>query len=598
MSSTLLSNRYQVLETLGAGGFGTTFLAEDTQMPSRRKCVIKQLKPIENNPEVYKLVQERFHREAAILESLGNVNGQIPQLYAYFYEDDKFYLIQEWIEGVTLSRQVYQQGPLSESEVQRILVSILPVLSYVHSRQIIHRDIKPDNIILRSHDQKPVLIDFGAVRETMGTMVNSEGKATSSIVIGTPGFMPSEQAAGRAIYSSDLYSLGLTMIYLLTGKAPQELEVDPRTGDVVWQQHVPGLNPALVDVLNRAIQYNPRDRYATADEMLRALQQSNLVVAEEDGIRDRYPLPSPEATPVPATVISPSGNVVAGSYEFDATANLATPYDSTSVGRDKPVPPEVPGWNWGAFLLPGLWCLNNQVWIGLIAWASAFTAGFAWLIMGGILGAKGNEWAWKSRSWRSLEAFKANQRSWAIAGVSTWGGLFGLIVLLAFIGSQIDEGVEGPGGLSGAATPESPASPEPFVAPQASPFLPPPPSAPTSSASLTNVWVCTLPEPESICDADRSQFPAKAPSILVSGDLDLSVPLGTSIDITWTYLGSDGTSPEQIDTISVTKTDASIDYVWTRLPAPESGTWPTGNYQVQFVIPTRNETVQKTFSIQ
>ncbi|MER3494767.1 MAG: serine/threonine protein kinase [Mastigocladus sp. ERB_26_2] len=269
----LLNNRYQVLKTLGSGGFGETFLAEDTQMPSHRCCVIKQLKPIQNNPQIYQLVQERFQREAAILEDLGGSTDQIPTLYAYFQLDSQFYLVQEWIEGDTLTSKIKQQGLFGESTVRDILVNLLPVLEYVHSWQIVHRDIKPDNVILRHRDRKPVLIDFGAVRESMGTVLNSRGSLTSSIVIGTPGYMPSEQAAGRPVYSSDLYSLGVTAIYLLTGRQPQELETDPRTGEIIWHNHAMDVSSTLKSVIDQAIQYHPRDRFASAKEMLDALQQ-------------------------------------------------------------------------------------------------------------------------------------------------------------------------------------------------------------------------------------------------------------------------------------------------------------------------------------
>jgi serine/threonine-protein kinase len=597
MSSTLLNNRYQVLETLGAGGFGKTFLSEDTQMPSRRKCVIKQLKPIENNPEVYKLVQDRFHREAATLESLGNVNGQIPDLYAYFQENEQFYLIQEWIEGVTLLQKVQREGCLPEATVRDILAQLLPVLSYVHSRQIIHRDIKPDNIIVRSRDQKPVLIDFGAVRETMGTVVNSEGHATSSIVIGTPGFMASEQAAGRAIYSSDLYSLGLTMIYLLTGKPPQELDLDPRTGDIAWR-HYAQVSPEFAAVLDKAIQYSPRDRFATADEMLAAIPGTVLQSGTNE-IRDRYPLPATDVgSSVPETIIPEQTSNVAGVYEFDASVSSDS-YDSTATGQDKPVPPDVPGWNWGAFCLPGFWCFNNQVWVGLIAWTFLFTGGLGWLVMGAILGTKGNEWAWKSRSWRSLEAFKANQRAWAIGGAATWGGLVALIVILAAIGSQIepDTASNQVPETDGNEAIEPPPPPNPTPPPATPTPVTPPETGTTGSGTLTNIQSCILPEPETVCDSDRLAFPAKVESILVSADLN--APVGTSIQINWQYLGGPGGTAEQIDTISLTKDTPDIDYVWTRLPAPPSGFWPVGEYAVEFIILTNNnETIEKVFSIQ
>ncbi|ACC80563.1 protein kinase domain-containing protein [Nostoc punctiforme] len=272
MTIQLLNDRYQVIRTLGAGGFGETYLAEDTYMPSKRLCVVKQLRPIHNNPQIYQLVQERFQREAAILEELGGANDQIPALYAYFSSGGQFYLVQEWVEGDTLTGKVQKQGLFSEGAVQELFINLLPVLDYVHSKHIVHRDIKPDNIIVRHRDGKPVLIDFGAIRESMGTVVNSQGNPTSSIVIGTPGYMPSEQAAGRPVYSSDLYSLGMTIIYLLTGKQAQQLETDSQTGEIVWRQYASHVSPIIAGAIDKAIAYHPRDRYPTARAMLDTLQ--------------------------------------------------------------------------------------------------------------------------------------------------------------------------------------------------------------------------------------------------------------------------------------------------------------------------------------
>lgn len=199
MTPTLLNYRYKIIQVLASGGFGKTFLAEDTQMPSKRKCVIKQLKPLEHNPQVYQLVQERFEREAALLEQLSEGTNQIPELYAYFIYDGQFYLVQEYIQGDTLTRKLKQEGILNEILVKEILINILPVLEYIHGKHIVHRDIKPDNILIRYGDREPVLIDFGAVKETMHTAMAVSENSTKSIVIGTPGFMPSEQTAGRQI---------------------------------------------------------------------------------------------------------------------------------------------------------------------------------------------------------------------------------------------------------------------------------------------------------------------------------------------------------------------------------------------------------------
>lgn len=272
----LLENRYQIIRQLADGGFGKTFLAADLHMPSRRYCAIKELKPINGNPQVYQLVKERFQREAVILEDLGNNSRQIPTLYAHFISEENFYLVQEYIEGDTLAKKVKDRGKLSESVVREVLIKLLLTLEYVHSQRIIHRDIKPENIILRTVDDTPVLIDFGAVREIMGTELTTSGHSTRSIVIGTPGYMPSEQAIGRPVFASDLYALGLTAIFLLTGKPPADLEVDPMTGKVNWQQDSLNVSSTLAAVLDKAIEFHLRDRFTSAREMLQALEEKSV----------------------------------------------------------------------------------------------------------------------------------------------------------------------------------------------------------------------------------------------------------------------------------------------------------------------------------
>ncbi len=272
MAPTVLNNRYRVIKAISSGGFGETSLGQDTQMPSGRYCVIKQLKSTTNNPKLYQAITERFQLEAAILEDLGENHHQIPRLYAYFSDDNgQFYLVQEWIEGETLGQKVANSGPLHENSVKQILASLLSVLDYIHGRGMIHRDIKPDNIILRARDNLPVLIDFGAVKESMETAGDSGGKATPSIAIGTPGFMAVEQVAGRPVYASDLYSLGLTAIYLLTGKLPQNLPADPETGEIVWVEFAGNISPSFAGILDKAIKSNTGDRFLSAKEMLAAL---------------------------------------------------------------------------------------------------------------------------------------------------------------------------------------------------------------------------------------------------------------------------------------------------------------------------------------
>lgn len=314
---TTLNGRYQIIQVLGHGGFGETFLAEDTYLPSHRRCVIKQLKPSDENQQMHQVLQqkfqqERFQREAATLERLGELNDQIPKLYAYFAENEEFYLVQEWIQGPTLTDIVTATGKISEVDVKDILASLLSVLDRVHSEGIIHRDIKPDNIILRSSDNEPVLIDFGAVKETVATVINSQGKTDRSIIVGTPGFMAPEQAAGRPIYASDLYSFGLTAIYMLTGKHPQELNLDSETGEVLWHEYVGNASKALIAILDRSIAYHPRDRYTTAQKMLEALQSISVVPPAKPQIATQATVAvAPNAASQSPTVFSPQKPAVA-----------------------------------------------------------------------------------------------------------------------------------------------------------------------------------------------------------------------------------------------------------------------------------------------
>ncbi|MGB3769026.1 MAG: SH3 domain-containing protein [Phormidesmis sp.] len=276
----LLSNRYRVLNVLGDGGFGKTFLVEDVHMPSARQCVLKQLKPIENDEEAGRIVRDRFGREAATLEKLGETHDQIPRLYAYFSEGDQFYLVTEWIAGYTLTQKVQAEGPQPEAAVKKVIADLLDVIAYVHRQGIVHRDIKPDNVILRRPDGKPVLIDFGAVKETMTTQLamNGQGDPAHTIAIGTPGYMPAEQMSGRPTFTSDLYSLGMTAIYLLTGRIPQELGVDNSTGEWLWRQYVPGISVEFSNFLDCAIHRDPRTRFPSAESMRSIL---NTLIADD-----------------------------------------------------------------------------------------------------------------------------------------------------------------------------------------------------------------------------------------------------------------------------------------------------------------------------
>lgn len=253
---------------LGRGGFGVTYLARDMALPGNPECVVKQLSPKVSNPVVLRKACERFEREAKTLAQLGS-HAQIPCLLDYFEVEGEFYLVQEYVKGANLAKEVKQRGLQSELGVKRFLREILPVLSYIHQNQVIHRDIKPPNIIRCSEDGRLVLIDFGAVKEQISEM-NETQRASTTQFVGTVGFAPPEQLALRPVYSSDIYAIGVTCLYLLTGKPPIEFDINPATGEILWQDYVQ-VSSHFAKVLNKMLKMAPIDRYHSADHVLRAL---------------------------------------------------------------------------------------------------------------------------------------------------------------------------------------------------------------------------------------------------------------------------------------------------------------------------------------
>ncbi|QLL29532.1 CHASE2 domain-containing protein [Thermosynechococcus sichuanensis E542] len=267
-----VGGRYRVLSQLGEGGFGRTFLAADLHLPDHPICVVKQLVPSRKDERFLAIARRLFQREAETLAQLGQ-HERIPRLLAYFEEGGYFYLTQEYVDGESLKEEFEKKITLSQAEALAILKSILEILQYVHQFGVVHRDIKPANIMRRRSDQQLFLIDFGAVRHVQPEDLLQHGKYTISI--GTRGYAPSEQMAGRPVIASDIYSLGMVIVEGLTGLAPMDLPSDPHTGDIVWQ---PGrhLSPQFVAIINKMIKYNFRDRYQSAEEVLNDLAKAGL----------------------------------------------------------------------------------------------------------------------------------------------------------------------------------------------------------------------------------------------------------------------------------------------------------------------------------
>ena len=257
-TNQILDNRYQIIKKLQDTHVSITFQGKDTRR-FNRLCLIKQLKT-SYDPQLQQELEKRFQQEAEILERLGR-HPQIPDLYDCFSENNQLYLVQEWIAGCNLQQKFQQEVKLIETELKDILIKLLPVLEFLQENQIIHRDIKPNNIMLNG-ENLPILIDFGIVKEIY-TMVNPN-IAYTVMGIGTPGFVSAEQKKGQPTHASDIYSLGVTAIYLLTGKVP--------SGKLSWRQDIPNISPEFADILDKSIEENLSDRYQTATEMLAAVE--------------------------------------------------------------------------------------------------------------------------------------------------------------------------------------------------------------------------------------------------------------------------------------------------------------------------------------
>jgi serine/threonine protein kinase len=273
MLGKLLDRRYQVIDRLGVGGFGQTYVAEDTRRPGNPQCVVKHLKPARSDPNYLHTARSLFNREAETLEQLGK-HDQIPTLLANFEENQEFYLVQELVVGRPLNTELHPGKSWRESQVLGLLKDVLNILKFVHSYGVIHRDLKPENLIRRASDGKLVLIDFGAVKLVRTAQITPESPMSATVAIGTPGYMPSEQGLGRPRPSSDIYALGIIAIQALTGVHPTHFQEDSTTGEIFWQNQVQ-VSPGLVSVLNRMVRYDYRHRYQSVNDALDAIAQLN-----------------------------------------------------------------------------------------------------------------------------------------------------------------------------------------------------------------------------------------------------------------------------------------------------------------------------------
>jgi len=375
----ILHERYQLKQKLGQNAGRQTWLAEDLAISPTQRVIVKLLA---FGGEVQWDDLKLFEREAQILKQLNH--SRIPKYRDYFHIDERslwFGLVQEYIPGSSLREHLNQGRRFTEEQVRKIAVEVLKILEFLHQLHpaVLHRDIKPSNLIW-GEDEQIYLVDFGAVQD------RAHHEGATFTVVGTYGYAPMEQFGGRAVPASDLYALGATLIHLLTGIAPADLP--SRNLRISFEDQV-NLSPSMISWIKMLIEPALEQRFKSASEALSALE-SGMVLNTTTDSRE---VSVERLDTKPAVFVNNSGH-----------GNL---FDDSMV-----VPDEIKGWNWGAFLMPWLWPFTNHVWIGLLA----FVPSVGW-IMAIALGIKGNEWAWKSRKWRSIEQFKAHQRGWTIAGL-------------------------------------------------------------------------------------------------------------------------------------------------------------------------------------
>ncbi|MBE9200697.1 SUMF1/EgtB/PvdO family nonheme iron enzyme [Nodularia sp. LEGE 06071] len=331
-SKLVLTERYIPRSILGQGGFGRTFLATDQYKPSQPYCVIKQFLPQAQGTDTIEKASQLFAQEAQRLEELGK-HPQIPELMAYFIVDNRQYLVQEFVQGNTLQAELDNNGVFSEKLIRELLLEILQILEFVHSKQVIHRDIKPENIIRRSNDNKLFLVDFGAAK-----VVKQQQRTATGTIIGSAEYCAPEQSMGKPFFISDLYSLGVTCLHLLTGISPFDL-YSTLEGEWVWRDYLNGnvVSDELGKILEKLAHPIAKHRFQSVAEVKQQVERKSSKPPSLTSIQTPPPSPPKIQTPPPSppkiqTTPPPPPRIQIQSFDFE-TATITGSKGFLGIGK-------------------------------------------------------------------------------------------------------------------------------------------------------------------------------------------------------------------------------------------------------------------------
>ncbi|MBF2027906.1 MAG: AAA-like domain-containing protein [Oscillatoriales cyanobacterium C42_A2020_001] len=270
----IIRRRYEVIKELGTGEFIQTYLVKDRDLPSQNQYVVKQLTPFASDIDTLGKVRSLFTNHFKELEKL-NGHGQIPKLFASFEENQEFYTVQEYIEGVNLDDQMQSNQLWRESDVVDLLIETLSILEFVHRQGLAHKNLKPTNLRRRKQDGKIVLIDFGTLQEIYASTASDEEQAAIYQQLNIEGYIPPTQD-DRTPAGYDLYALGMIGVQALTGMLPSDLTTDKKTGEIIWRYAIADrpmiqVSDQLAEILTKMIRHAPGDRYTSASQVLRDL---------------------------------------------------------------------------------------------------------------------------------------------------------------------------------------------------------------------------------------------------------------------------------------------------------------------------------------